>query len=250
VRDQHSQHAVRVTETVALTRLTRRDPPALGAVELTGRLHRDDAGLVYAGHHGGVDVVAVLLTAGAETDSYARRRFCDAVQELLDRDPDQVVLYDDDIDIAPWVAVRATSWEEGVDTARTLLAPVTLAHVAPTGTVQGPDFRPHWWGRDDAGRWRLWPLPWPRSLSQSGWWTFVASFALIVAIAALALWIAIKIFENSPAPPPGPGPGPGPNPPSTPTPSDTGPTTTDSGPRPTPDTSGPTGTGQPTPPIV
>ncbi len=239
----HSQPGSRVS------RLTRRDPPAVGTVQLTGRLEADDSGIVYAGELDGQPVAVVMLTEGAETDSYGRRRFHDALRELEEADGDAIIAFDDDVDIAPWVAVRADSWDEGLDVARGLLAPVTLAHLAPIGEARGPDFRPHWFRRDGAGRWRLWPLPWPRQLTTGPWWTWAAAFALILAIAALALWIAIKIFENSPAPEPGPGPGPGPNPPTTPTPSSSGPPTSTPG-GPSPDTTGPQ-TNQPQiPPIV
>lgn len=240
-----SEHGIRVTS------LARRDPPALGSVTLTGRLESDDAGVVYAGEHEGQQVVVVLLGEGAETDSYGRRRFHEAFLELDASNGETVVQFDDDVDIAPWVAVRADSWGEGLDLARDLLAPVTLAHLQPVGEVHGPDFRPHWFRRDGAGRWRLWPLPWPQRLTAGAWWTWLAAFALILAIAALALWIAIKIFEDSPAPQPGPGPAPGPNPPprsSNPTPSTTGPTT--STPGPSPDTTGPRITASSIPPIV
>lgn len=233
----HSQHGVRVSA------LTRRDPPALGVVTISGRLESNDAGVVYAGEHGEQPVVVVLLGEGAEADSYGRKRFHDALQELLDRDHDQVVLFDDDVDIAPWVALRADNWDQGLAAGSALLAPVTLTHVDHVGSAAGPDFRPHWFRRNGTGRWRLWPLPWPRSLTQSGWWTFAAAFALIVAIAALALWIAIKIFENQPPPEPGQGPGPGPNPPPS------SPPTTSTSPQP-PTTSRPTITVSTIPPIV
>lgn len=233
-------------ERVRIKALNRRDPPALGAVSISGRLGRDDAGTVYAGEYDGQQVAVVLLGAGAETDSYARKRFHDAFCELTERDPGLVVQFDDDVDIAPWVALRAESWGDGLTAGRALLAPVTLAHLPAAGSVSGPDFRPHWWRRDGSGRWRLWPLPWPSRLTQSGWWTYVAAFAVILAIATVALWIAIKIFDEAPPPQPGPGPGPGPNPP--PSPTTTEPSTTT--PRPTPPPTGPTVTGQPIPPIV
>lgn len=233
---------------VRVTSLSRRDPPALGGVTLLGRLESGDAGVVYAGEHKGQQVVVVLLGEGAETDSYGRRRFHDAVQELTATNGAAIVQFDDDVDIAPWVALSLDSWEHGLDVARSLLAPVTLAHVEPVGEVRGPDFRPHWFRREGAGRWRLWPLPWPQRLTAGAWWTWAAAFALILAIAALALWIAIKIFEGSPAPQPGPGPGPGPNPPPT-TPTPTPSSTSPPAPSPTPDTTGPTNTSR-IPPIV
>lgn len=231
--------------------LRRLDPPALGSVTLTGRLDATASGCLYAGTLADDPVVVVLLSDGAETDSYARKRFRDALSELEAEDPDLIAQYDDDIDIAPWVAVRADDWEAGMAQARALLAPVALEQFEQLGRVAGPDFRPHWFRRDGAGRWRLWPLPWPRSLTQAGWWTFVASFALILAIATIALWISIKIFEDQPRPQPGPGPGPGPNPPPSSTsltPTTTGPTTTTPGPSPT--QSGSPSSGQPVPPIV
>ncbi|MBA3233101.1 MAG: hypothetical protein H0T17_03995 [Propionibacteriales bacterium] len=237
-----SQHGAR------LTALRRADPPGLGSVTLTGRLESNNSGTLYVGHLGDDKVVVVLLSAGAETDSYARKRFLDALVELQADCPGRVAQFDDDVDIAPWAAVRADDWDDGLADARALLAPVALEHLEQVGSAAGPDFRPHWFRRHGAGRWRLWPLPWPRRLTQAGWWTFVASFALILAIATLALWISIKVFEDQPRPQPGPGPGPGPNPPpnsSSPTPSSTNPTTASPPGPPTPG-----GTGQPIPPIV
>ncbi len=234
-------------QAIRVSSLTRRDPPSLGAVTLTGRLEADDAGVVYAGHHDGQQVVAVLLGEGAETDSYGRRRFHDALQQLEACNGAAIVQFDDDVDIAPWVAVRADTLAAGLDLARTLLAPVTLAHLAPPGEPRGPEFRPHWFRRDGGGRWRVWPLPWPPRLTIGPWWTWAAAFALMVAIATLALWIAIKLFEDAPQPEPGPGPGPGPNPPpttATPTPPSTRP-----GPLPDPTKTGPTNPA-PAPPIV
>ena len=60
------------------------------------------------------------------------------------------------------------------------------------------------------------------TLLGQGRWTFVASFAVICALAALALWIAVSGVPSPAASGARPGPGPGPNPPSTsPTPSPT-----------------------------
>lgn len=42
------------------------------------------------------------------------------------------------------------------------------------------------------------------ALSSVGRWTYVASFALVVAIASIALFIAVRLFENQPPAPVGP----------------------------------------------
>lgn len=238
---------------VPLLPLERRDPPALGGIELTGRLTSTDSGVVYAGRAGGQPVVVVVLTEGAERDSYARARFQQAAGAVSGGGPDGVVAADADVDIAPWVAVRADTWQDGLGAARALLAPVTLEHLPDVGEPAGPVFRPHWAERNGVGRWRLWPLPWPAALTAASRWTYLAAFALMLAIAAIALWIAVRIFEDQPPVPPGPGPGPIPLPtptspptsgPGSPTPTPTPPPTTGPG--------GTDGTGGTTtaPPIV
>ncbi len=224
--------------------LLRRDPPALGAVTLTGRLSTDhDAGLVYAGRLDGREVTVVMLSEGAEADSYARARFREAVAVLTQTEPPTVVASEDDGELAPWVALSAPSSADGRSLSARLLGAVTLEDRTSVGVVHGPSFRPHWWERVGVGRWRIWPLPWPARLTSVGSWTFVASFAVVCAIASLALWLAVQVFQNQPPPPPGPGPGPGPVPAPTftPTPSPNNPVPT--GPRGTAPT-------QPLPPIV
>lgn len=256
------------TGSVELSRLLRRDPPRVGDFTLVGRIDRHDAGMTYVGRldpigttpsalspdraksasddadRANADVVVVMLSAGAEADSYARARFREAVRDLAEDQPGMIVASEDQQDLAPWVAFTAPSWSEGRRLGRRLLRAVTLEDRAPVGTVRGPEFRPHWWERAGIGRWRLWPLPWPAGLSSAGRWTFLASFAVICAIAALALWIVVQVFQHQPPPAPTPGPGPGPNPPST---SPTRPPDTPS-PGPTPTPNGPTN--HPTAPIV
>ena len=229
--------------------LRRGDPPGLGDVTLTGRLGETDAGIVYDGSRDGERVVVVLLTEGAETDSYARARFAESLDGVSRRAPETVVAREIDPEVAPWAALAVDDDGGGQRAAHRLLAAVTLEDRPTVGRQRGPQFRPHWYRRDGAGRWRLWPLPWPLTLSSAGRWTFAASFLLMLAIAALALWIAVLVFRNQAPPPPGPGPGPGPVPPPTspsPTPTPTPPTTPGPGPSP----SGPTVSGSPAPPIV
>ncbi|MGH3471408.1 MAG: hypothetical protein ACRDPG_05095 [Nocardioidaceae bacterium] len=228
--------------------LKRRDPPAIDQIEVTGRLGETTAGIVYSGRIDDQPVAIALLGVGAETDSYARARFYDAIVAAAEADG-QVVASSDEPDIAPWVAVRADSWARGLSTAKSLLAVVTLEDREPIGDVRGPGFRPHWFRSRRPGRWRLWPLPWPVTLTSAGRWTFVAAFALILAIAAIALFIAVKLFDNQPVVPPGPGPQ---LPIQSPTPSQGRPTPTTTSPsRPSlPGQSGPTVTGRSYPPYV
>lgn len=256
------------TDDVVLAPLLRRDPPRVGDIVLVGRLGRHDAGLTYAGRRtdpatspssepdeepdaedptsdAGHQVAVVMLAAGAETDSYARARFRSAIAALEAERAGSLVAAENEEDLAPWAAFTVPSWSEAAAIGDGLFKAVTLEDQPPVGVVQGPDFRPHWWERIGVGRWRLWPLPWPSSLSSAARWTFLASFAVICAIAALALWIAVLVFQHQPPPAPTPGPGPGPNPPSTPTPT---PPSTPTPSRPstiTPGTTGPT-----IPPIV
>lgn len=231
--------------------LQRVDPDQLGEVRLSGRLEVTDAGIVYAGVLSGKPVAVALLTTGAEADSYARARFHDAIADarlphVAAGGAPTVLAGGDDPEIAPWVAVRADSWDDGARLAGALLAPVTLEHVVPLGVARGPGFRPHWSSRVGPGRWRMWPLPWPAALLSARRWTYLASFALVLAISSVALFIAVKLFENqppAPVPPPFPSPVlPTPSVP-TPTPSPTGPVPTGQ-----PGSPGPSGTGNP--PIV
>jgi len=228
--------------------LLRGDPPTVGETVLTGRLEVTDAGIVYAGMLGDQPVAVALLSAGAETDSFARARFFDSVQQSrLDGEHSPVLAAGDEPDTSPWATVSADSWDDGRKAAGALLAPVTLGEPTSGGAFRGPGFRPHWVDRAGPGRWRAWPLPWPKAFSVAGRWTFVASFALVLAIASIALFISVKLFENQPPAPVGP---PFPVPPDpTPTSRPT-PTPTPSSPSPTPSTGSPRTTVTTVPPIV
>jgi hypothetical protein len=187
---------------VPIQPLQRGDPPMLGDVMLRGRLASTDAGVVFAGQLVDEPVAVVMLSEGAEADSFARARFEEAGAALSDTEPGGVLVSERDAEVAPWFAVPAgEGWVGGISRSESLLAAATLADVAPVGRVSGPDFRPHWFRRRGAGRWRIWPLPWPASLTAAARWTLVAAFGLMVAIASLALWIAVLIFHTQPPAP-------------------------------------------------
>jgi hypothetical protein len=187
---------------VQMQPLERGDPPMLGDVLLQARLGASDAGVVFAGRLVDEPVALVMLSEGAEADSFARARFQAAGAALGDEDPDRVLASDCDPEVAPWFALAAgDGWAQGVDLSRALLAAATLDDVDPVGEVSGPGFRPHWFQRRRVGRWRLWPLPWPVSLTAAARWTFVAAFAVMVTIASVALWIAVLVFDTQPPAP-------------------------------------------------
>lgn len=200
-----------MTETIqaTVTPLQPGDPPMVGQVLLRGRLGSSDAGIVYAGQLVDDPVAIVILTAGAETDSFGRARFEQAVRCLEADDPDAVLDRDVDREVASWAVLAAPSWTAGLATATQLLEPVTLADVASVGVARGPVYRPHWYERIGVGRWRIWPLPWPIDIRSAARWTMVAALALVVAIASLALFIVVQIFRHNVVPN---GPGPSGNP--------------------------------------
>jgi hypothetical protein len=200
------------TASVPVEPLHKQDPRTLGDIQITGRLASTDTGTVYAGQLDGKPTAVVLLNEGAERDSYARARFEEAQSALTARNRTALLGRDTDVDIAPWVAVPAETWEQGLDAAGALLASVALEDVTPVGRPQGPPFRPHWAPQRRVGRWRVWPLPWPTVLNSAGRWTYVAAFALVLALAAVALLIAVKIFQSQAPAPPSPQPGPVPLP--------------------------------------
>ncbi|MEJ7707336.1 MAG: hypothetical protein WKF82_08705 [Nocardioidaceae bacterium] len=182
------------------------DPPRLGGVRILGRWAATDAGVIFAGRYGEEPVLVAILTEGAERDSFGRARFERVAAQLVRGDAGCVVDSElDDRSVAPWVALAAGDGAAASDLARGLLAHVTLDDVSHVGAVSGPAFRPHWTRRLQIGRWRVWPLPWPTSLQSVGRWTHLVSLLLVVAIAAVALWLVLKVFEDmppAPLPPP------------------------------------------------
>jgi hypothetical protein len=189
--------------------LDRADPPALGSVVLTGRMRSDESAVVFAGESDGEPVVVIMLSAGAANDSFARARFRAAIDRLTDGT--SVVDRETDPDFSPWIAVRADSSDAALTAAAPLVDTLTVADHKPTGEPRGPAFAPHWYRRAALGRWRLWPLPWPRWLRTAGMWTFTAAFALCLVIAAAALLISILVLRTLPTPPRPPTPPSGPS---------------------------------------
>ncbi|WP_084635039.1 hypothetical protein [Propionicicella superfundia] len=216
------------------TPLLPEDPPKIGDFWLDARLLSAPAGVTYLAHGDGVDVLLILLSAGAAEDAAARDRLAGIVNEL---DIDTVVargghgqdegrlggkfrseeddpVEPDDQELAPWVAIANDHSPAAAAEAQRILSEVALATLPPKGTPSGPDYRLHWVDDTRPGMARLWPLPWPGKHERAGWVSILVSWLIMLLIAALAVLIAILIFQNNNAgspPPPVPTSGGSPN---------------------------------------
>ncbi len=256
------------------------DPPKVGDFWLDGRLTASPAGVTYVGHSDdNTPVMLLLLSEGAADDAAARDRFAGAVNQLhIDtvvargghgqnygrlggkfRGEEDDPVGPADLPLAPWVALAYDGSLAAVREANRLLNAVDLGTLPLQGAPSGPDYRLHWIDRVRPGVSRLWPLPWPGRHDRSGWLSILASWLLMLLLAALGVLIAILLFQNSPPqspPPPVPTTGTGSPPPqsSSPSPESASPSSGSPSPQsasPSPQTGSPTATesrpGSPTP---
>ncbi|MFZ0530281.1 MAG: hypothetical protein WAL91_07075 [Propionicimonas sp.] len=201
------------------------DPPKVGDYWLDARLVAAPSGVAYIGHdRANTPTMLILLSVGAGADAGARDRFAGTVNELH---IDTVLArggrgqaegrlgrrYRDDSDepdvaetepATPWVALAYDASPGSVAEASRILAAVDLSRVPLQGAAAGPDYRLHWLEEDRPGISRLWPLPWPGRHDRAGWLSILASWLLMVLLCALAVLIAILIFQQAPpvSPPP------------------------------------------------
>lgn len=211
------------------------DPAKVGDFWLDGRLHWRPSGTAYLAHGDGVrhltrgtvtddeqSVVLIQLHAGAAADKNARDRFSGMINgqhidDVLARggheqdegrlgrrfrsEDDDPVDPDDSHPIAPWAALALTGEPANAqrisELARDILAEVDLIELAPIGRPSGPDYRLPWIERFAPGHNRVWPLPWPGRYTRAGFLSILASWALMMVLAAIAVLIAILIFRNS-----------------------------------------------------
>jgi hypothetical protein len=206
------------------TPLLPEDPPKIGDFWLDARLQSMPAGITYLAHGDAVDVLLILLSAGAAEDAAARDRFAGLVNELdIDtvvargghgqnvgrlagkfRSEDDDPVEPDEQELAPWVALANDHSPQAAAESRRILDNVALATLGPLGSPAGPDYRLHWIDDTRPGMARLWPLPWPGKHDRAGWVSILVSWLLMLLLAALAVLIAILIFQNNNAgsPPP------------------------------------------------
>lgn len=201
------------------------DPPKVGDYWIDARLATAASGVAYVGHDQvNTSAVVILLSEGAAGDAAARDRFSGLVNELhidtvLARgghgqddgrlagrfrpDTDDPAV-GDDLPATPWVALAYDATAASVAEAQRILDDVALVGVDAQGRPSGPDYRLHWIDQSRPGIAKLWPLPWPGRHDRAGWGSILASWLLMVLLCALAVLIAILLFQHAPtqAPPP------------------------------------------------
>ncbi len=201
------------------------DPVKIGDYWLDARLTATRAGMVFTAHENDGDaVMVVLLAAGAAGDHAARARFSGEINAMhidtvvarggqgqddgllgvrfRSEDDDPVVA--DNQALAPWVALAFDGSRLAVEEAERVLHAVDLTFVPPLGEPKGPGYKLHWSDDTTHGATRLWPLPWPGRTDRAGWISILVSWLLMLLIAAVAILLAILVFQNQPpvSPPP------------------------------------------------
>ncbi|MDN5771741.1 MAG: hypothetical protein L0H24_12715 [Microlunatus sp.] len=195
------------------------DPPRIGDFWLDARLGAAKAGVAYTGHDAADrSAMIVVLSEGAAADAAARDRLAGVVNTMhidtvlargghgqdFGRLNRKYVASDDDPVppggglLAPWVALAYDGSPAAATEAARILDQVQLATLSAQGTASGPDYQHYWQGRIKPGLVRLWPLPWPGRYDRAGWKTILVSWLLMLLLAALAVLIAILIFQNQP----------------------------------------------------
>lgn len=195
------------------------DPPRIGDFWLDARLTAHESGVTFVAHADNQPAVMLLvLTEGAAQDAAARDRLAGEVNKLHE---ESVVArggdgqdggrlgykYHSEADdpvapgdppIAPWVALAYDGSPEALAEADRLLRSVDLSSTPVLGRPAGPDYRLHWLDNSQPGAWRLWPASWPGRHDRAGWVTLATSWLLMIMLGALALLIAVLLFQNSP----------------------------------------------------
>ena len=201
------------------------DPPKVGDFWLDARAVVRPSGVAYLGHDDdNSPVLLVVLSDGASRDPGARERLAGEVNRLhvdtvvarggQGQDEGRLATKfrgeDDDpvgpqqAPMAPWVALAYDGSTAALAEADRLLASVALVGTRQMGSMAGPDYRLSWIDNSAPGHGRLWPLPWPGRHDRAGWITVLVSWLLMVLLAAIAVLIAVLLFQNAPPEPPQP----------------------------------------------
>lgn len=195
------------------------DPARVGEYWLDARLTSAPAGVAFSAHDNeGTPALLLLTSAGAAGDPNARDRLAGEVNKLhVDtvlarggegqdagrlgikfRDTKADPVPPDTAALAPWVALAFDGSAAAVAEATRILRAIDLSDVAELGKQSGPDYELHWIDQTSPGKTRLWPLPWPGRYDRAGWMTILISWLLMILLAALAILLAILLFQNAP----------------------------------------------------
>ncbi|WP_297103838.1 hypothetical protein [Tessaracoccus sp.] len=195
------------------------DPVKVGDFWLDARVASTPAGTAFVAHEDGGDAtLLMLLSAGAAADPAARSRFSgeinamhiDTVVARGGQDQDEGLMQvrfrgetddptlDGHAPLAPWVALAFDGSAAAAHEAERVLQAIDLSTAPPLGPPSGPDYRLHWIDDTAHGPTRIWPLAWPGRGDRASWITILVSFLLMALVAALALLLAILVFQNQP----------------------------------------------------
>ncbi|MCL2784856.1 MAG: hypothetical protein FWD55_05355 [Propionibacteriaceae bacterium] len=200
------------------------DPAKIGDFWPSARLLATTSGVAYLAYEDNAEnpVMVIMLSQGAAEDPAARDRLAGQVERMdidtviarggLDQDlgsyGSKFRSEDDDpqgvdsVPQSPWVALAFDQSTRAIDEARRVLAEIDLSNYPAQGTVSGPNYKLHWSDRFAPGSTRVWPLPWPGRRDRGGRLTILASWLLMLLIAALAVLIMILLFSQAPETPP------------------------------------------------
>lgn len=210
-------------EPARLSPLVAIDPPKVNAFWLDARLAASPSGVAYVAHDATkTPVMMILLSQGAAKDPVARDRLAGTVNRMhIDtvvarggegQDSGRLaVRYRAPVDApdgaafpAPWVALAYDGTQRAVEEAERILAEVDLSWRPLQGDPAGPAYQLHWVDKTAPGTVRLWPLPWPGRHDRAGALSILASWLIMLLLTALAVLVAILLFQGAPvqAPPP------------------------------------------------
>jgi hypothetical protein len=194
------------------------DPPKVGDFWLDARLTATASGVAYVAHdESNTSAMVILLSEGAAADAGARDRFAGTVNQLhIDtviargghgqdsgrlghrfRSEDDDPQIGSDAPATPWAALAYDASAASLTEANRILSEVDLSLLNHQGFPAGPDYRLHWIDWSRPGMAKVWPLPWPGRHDRSGWLSILVSWLLMLLLCALAILVAILIFQNS-----------------------------------------------------
>ena len=195
------------------------DPPRIGPYWLEARVTASASGVAYAAHAtDGTVAMVIMLSEGAADDAAAVDRFAGTIEKMhidtvLARGghqqdsgrlagkyiaPDDTPQAPDPTPNAPWAALAYDASPAATAEAERVLSEVDLSWLPNQGAEHGPSYSLHWIDKVAPGVSRQWPLPWPGKPQRAGWASILISWIIMMLMMALAVLIAILLFQTTP----------------------------------------------------